>query len=62
MKFAQLVLNFLKIKLKFLKMNEEFGKMEYLEDEGWESLADGQQDDTLTEKDKMSILDLRRTS
>ena len=43
-------------------MNKEFGKMEYLEDEGWESLADGQQDDTLTEKDKMSILDLRRTS
>ena len=34
MKFAQLVLNFLKIKLKFLKMNEEFGKIEYLEDEG----------------------------
>ena len=34
MKFAQLVLNFINIKLKFLKMNEEFGKMEYLEDEG----------------------------
>ena len=34
MKFPQLVLNFLKIKLKFSKLNKEFGKMEYLEDEG----------------------------